>query len=167
MISNDACQPRAESTTTSRTVVDAGTVAALAVPSFQKRPCRAIIRRSNRTRVTRRSASTRSITWCGPGRRANWEPAQIVKIHRTRDGHRYDVEFWFKKGGNYTCGPRYRSERLRPFNVDTCREHCFRLSSAPWSKRVDEAVCAYNRATRRRNDRFTIDWATAECVECI
>ena len=106
------------------------------------------------------------MVWARSGR-ANWDPAQIVKIHRTRDGHRYDVEFWFKKGGNYTCGQRYRSERLRPFNVDTCREHCFRLSSAPWSKRVDEAVCAYNRATRRRDDRFTIDWATAECVECI
>jgi hypothetical protein len=106
------------------------------------------------------------MVWARTGR-ANWEPAQIVKIHRTRDGHRYDVEFWFKKGGNYTCGQRYRSERLRPFNVDTCRDHCFRLSSAPWSKRVDEAVCAYNRATRRRHDRFTIDWATAECVECI
>lgn len=107
------------------------------------------------------------MVWARTGRGANWEPAQIVKIHRTRDGHRYDVEFWFKKGGNYTCGQRYRSERLRPFNVDTCREHCFRLSSAPWSKRVDEAVCAYNRAVRHRSDRFTIDWATAECVECI
>ena len=65
------------------------------------------------------------MVWARTGR-ANWEPAQIVKIHRTRDGHRYDVEFWFKKGGNYTCGQRYRSERLH-CSTSTRPEHCFRL----------------------------------------